>query len=504
MKILTKCFLFLILSISLPVFAQDAPVRVTILHVNDVYQFLPVDKGERGGLARLMTIRKDMLEKNPNTIFTLGGDTISPSAESLEFKGAQMIDAWNMVGVDYAVFGNHEFDFKSAELLKRMSESKFKWLGANVWDSNARKIFAGLPEYEVKDIGGVKVGFVGFLLPGTKESSSMDKWLEVNDVCETAKQIVPKMKAAGINTIVALTHLSMNEDKALARCAKFDLILGGHEHTLLQSSANGTPIFKMTADAREVGKFDLYVDKKTGKVGSMDWEIIPVNSKILEDPGFIAILAKYKDKLIELGEKIGNTSVAIDATSLSSRTVETNMGNFVADVYRDAVGADVALINGGSIRADFLFEPGPLTKRDVLSIMPFNNQILKLKMKGKLLRQVLEHAVSRSGIGEDREPGQFPQVSGITFTYDAAKPAGSRVTEVMVNRQPVKDDADYTMATSPFLYGGGDGYVILKGATLEGDPAAAPREIPAFESKIRNSPKSTIAPKVEGRIVRIN
>ncbi len=496
------CKLILILSISLPVFAQDAPVRVTILHVNDVYQFMPVDKGERGGLARIMTIRKDALEKNPNTIFTLGGDTISPSAESLEFKGAQMIDAWNMVGVDYAVFGNHEFDFKSAELLKRMSESKFKWLGANIWDTQTNKIFAGLPEYEVKNIGGVKIGFIGFLLPETKQTSRMDAWLEINKVCDTAKRIVPKMRAAGINAVVALTHLSMSEDKELAGCADIDLILGGHEHTLLQSSANGTPIFKMKADGREVGKFDLFIDKKTGKVGSMDWEVIPVTSKVQEDPGFIAILSKYKDKLVELAEKIGNTSVAIDATSLSSRTIETNMGNFVADVYRDAVGADVALINGGSIRADFLFEPGPLTKRDVLSIMPFNNQIVKLKIKGKLLREALEHGVSRSA--EDYEPGQFPQVSGISFTFDAAKPPGSRVTEVLVNRQPLKDDADYTLATSPFLASGGDGYAVLKGATMIDDPAAAPREIAAFESAIRNSPKNTIAPKVEGRIVRIN
>lgn len=502
MKFSRKIFLFLILSVWLPVFAQDAPVHVTILHVNDVYQFLPVDRGERGGLARLMTIRKDVLEKNPNTIFTLGGDTISPSAESLEFKGAQMIDAWNAVGIDYSVFGNHEFDFKSAELLKRMSESKFKWLGANVWDTQTKKIFGGLPEYEVKDFGGVKVGFIGFLLPETKQTSRVDAWLEINNVCDTAKNIVPKMRAAGVNTIIALTHLSMREDKELAGCADFDLILGGHEHTLLQSAANGTPIFKATADAREVGKFDLFIDRKTGKVKNMDWEVISVNSKVQDDPGFIAILCKYKDKLVELAEKIGYTSVAIDATSLSSRTVETNMGNFVADVYRDAVKADAALINGGSIRADFLFEPGPLTKRDVLSIMPFNNQIVKLKMKGKLLREVLEYGVSRSA--EDKEPGQFPQVSGITFTFDAAKPAGSRVTEILINRQPLKGDADYTLATSPFLFGGGDGYVMLKNAEMQGDLTAAPREISVFETAIKTAPNKTIAPKIEGRIVRVN
>jgi 5'-nucleotidase len=503
MKIFRKCFLFLVLSISLPVFAQDAPVRITILHVNDVYQFLPVDKGERGGLARLMTIRKDMLENNPNTIFTMGGDTISPSAESIEFNGAQMIDAWNMVGIDYAVFGNHEFDFKSAELLKRMAESKFKWLGANVWDTNSKKIFADLPEYEVRTIDGVKIGFIGLLLPDTKKTSRMDKWLEVNKVCDTAKLIVPKMRAAGINTVVALTHLSMSEDKELAGCADIDLILGGHEHTLLQSSANGTPIFKMTADAREVGKFDLFIERNTGKLRSMDWEVIPVNSKVTDDPEFIGILTKYKAKLVELAVRLGYTSVQMDATSLSSRTRETNIGNFLADIYRDAVQADAALINGGGIRADFMYEPGPLTKRDVLSIMPFNNQIVKLKMNGKLLREALEYAVSRSA--EDQEPGQFPQVSGFSFTFDASKPAGSRIVDIRgPNCKPFDENTEFTLATSNYLFTGGDGYDVLKKASVIGTLADAPREIPAFEAAIKNSPKRTIAPRVEGRIIRVN
>jgi len=502
MKIVRKYLPLLLLLVSLPVVAQDAPVRLTILHVNDVYQFLPVDKGERGGLARLMTIKKDVLEQNPNTVFTLGGDTISPSAESLDFKGAQMIEAWNMVGIDYAVLGNHEFDFKSAELIKRMQESKFPWLGANVWDNNTKKIFGGLPEYEVKRVDGVKVGFIGFLLPETKKTSRMDAWLEVKNVCETARAIVPKMRAAGINTIVALTHLSMNEDKELAGCADIDLILGGHEHTLLQSSANGIPIFKMTADAREVGRFDLFIDPKTGKLRSMDWEVMPVNSKVVEDPAFIAILTKYKDTLVSLATRIGYTGVELDATSLSSRTIETNMANFVTDIYRDAVSADAALINGGSIRADFLFERGPLTKRDVKSIMPFDNKIVKLKMSVKLLREVLEHGVSKSA--EDHEPGQFPQVSGIGYTFDAKKPAGSRIVEIRgANCKPLGENAEITVATSAYLYDGGDGYSMLKKATLI-DNSTPPTEIAVFEQVVKNAPNRTIAPKIEGRIVRIN
>ncbi len=103
------------------------------------------------------------------------------------------------------------------------------------------------------------------------------------------------MRKAGANAIVGLTHLFMAQDKKLARCADFDLILGGHEHTLLQSSSNGTPIFKMTADARELGRFNLNFNRQTKKLESIDWEIIPVTDKIADAPEFAAVFDKYKD-----------------------------------------------------------------------------------------------------------------------------------------------------------------------------------------------------------------
>ena len=493
---------FLFLFTTIPVFAQN--VTVTILHVNDVYQFAPVDGGKRGGLARLLTLKKQIKEQNPNTIFTLGGDTLSPSVETLTYKGAQMIDAWNAVGIDYAVFGNHEFDMKSPILLQRMKESKFTWLGANVFDTRANKIFADTPPFVIKEIGGVKIGFIGLLLPETKQTSSMEDFLIVKNYCEVAKEIVPKMQAAGANAIIGLTHLSMTHDKELARCADFDLILGGHEHTLLQSSSNGTPIFKMTANARELGRFNLNFDAKTKRLESFDWEIIPVTDSIPDAPEFAAVFDKYKDLLTKLAEPVGATAVELDALSISNRTKETNIGNFVADAYRNAAQADVALVNGGSIRADLTYSPGTLTNRDVLSILPFNNPIVKVEVTGKLLREILEHGVGRSGANEDGEPGRFPQVSGLSFKFDTTKSAGSRVTEILVGGKPLDEKKTYTLATSDFLVTrGGDDYTMFKQAKVLTNAAAAPKDSDVFEQAIRNAPNKTIAPKLEGRIVRI-
>lgn len=478
-------------------------VRVTILHLNDTYQFTPADGGKRGGLARVMTIKKGVLKENPNTIMTLGGDTVSPSVETRTYKGAQMIDAWNAVGLDYSVFGNHEFDLKTPDLLARLKESKFSWLGANVVDTKTGKIFANTPPYVIRTVGGVKIGFIGLLLPETKETSSMEASLNVTDFCSTARSLVPKIRKAGANVVIGLTHLFMHQDKKLAGCADFDLILGGHEHTLLQSSAHGTPIFKMWADAREVGKFDLYIDKKSGRLASMDWEIIPITDEIPDDPEFAPVAAKYKDLLDKLAVKVGATSVELDALSQSVRTKETNIGNFIADAYRKAADADVALVNGGSIRADLTYSPGPLTMRDVLSMLPFNNPIVKVEVNGKLLAEILEHGVARSA--EDKEPGRFPQVSGMSFKFDVRKLPGQRVSDITVTGQPLDEKRTYTMATSDFLVSrGGDGYMMLKTAKVLIAADKAPKDSDVFEQAIRSAPDSTISPKLEGRIVRVN
>jgi 5'-nucleotidase len=503
---ISAAILFVLLSsVSSSLFAQaNEQVRVTILHLNDTYQFTPVDGGKRGGLARVMTIKQNALKENPNTLMTLGGDTLSPSVETRTYRGRQMIDAWNMVGLDYSVLGNHEFDIRTSELLDRIKESEFTWLGSNVIDTKTGKIFADLPPFVIRQIGGVKIGILGLLLPETRETSSIEAHLQIADFCKTARELIPKMRAAGANTIIGLTHMFMHQDKQLAHCAPgIDLILGGHEHTLLQSSANGVPIFKMWADAREVGKFDLFIDKKTGKLQSMDWEIIPVTDQITEAPEFAPIIAKYKYLLDQLEVRVGATAVPLDALSHSVRTKETDIGNFIADAYREAVGADIGFVNGGSIRADLSYNPGPLTKRDVLSMLPFNNPIVKVEVTGKVLMQILEHGVARSA--EDNEPGRFPQISGMRFTFDAGRPAGSRIVETTVGGKPIDPSASYTIATSDFLVSrGGDGYTMLKEVKILLSADEAPKDSEVFEKAIMESPDATISPKVEGRIIRMN
>ena len=479
--------------------AAECSVRVTLLQVNDVYRFTPADRGAAGGLARVSTLRKQVLKDSPNTLFLLAGDTISPSVESITYKGKQMIDAWNQIGLDYSVFGNHEFDYGDDVLLERMKESNFKWLGSNVVSAKTGKTFGSTPLFDVREFNGVKVGIFGITLPETKTTSKPGADTIFGDPCETANKIVPQIHAAGANAIVALTHLSLKQDKQLARCAEgIDVIIGGHEHTLLESSSGGTPIFKMTADARELGRIDLNIDPKTGKVESIDWKVIRVTNETADDPAFAPVAEKYGKLLKELETPVGRTDVALDARSATSRNEETNIADFIADSFRKAAGADVALINGGSIRADDVLPAGDLTVRDVLSILPFGNDLSVIEVTGDVLLQALEHGVSLTGPGA--EPGRFAQVSGIRYSFDASRLPGTRIKDVTVGGKPLDPKKTYTLVTTSFVAGGGDQYSmfekrpnILKTKLTDSGVLRA-----AIESA------KTIAPATDGRIRRLD
>src|SRR3989441_8408495 len=285
--------------------ARECPVRVTLLQVNDVYQFTPVEGGARGGLARVLTLRKQIMSESPHTLFLLAGDTISPSVESNTYQGKQMIDAWNTSGLDYATFGNHEFDFGPDVLRERIRESHFKWLAANVVDKKTGKLFADTPEFVIREFEGVKIGIFGIVLQETLQTSRPGPNVDILDPCTTAAKVIPKIHAAGAQVIVALTHQTIGDDKQFARCSGVDVIIGGHEHTLLESMSGHAPIFKMDSDARELGRIDLNISKSTGKLESIDWQIIPVTDKVKDDPAFASLDRKYGALLKSLEVPVG-------------------------------------------------------------------------------------------------------------------------------------------------------------------------------------------------------
>lgn len=479
--------------------AQDkaAVVEVGLVHVNDIYQIAPVDpKAQRGGLARLAGLVGRIRGEHPATLFVFGGDTLSPGIESGLFKGAQMMRAWNAMGVDLAVPGNHEFDFGEEVLRQRLSESRFPWLAANlVATPPLPMVSAG----EIRSMGGVRIGFLGLITPETATLSKPGPNIRFEELIAATRRQAAMLRADGAAAVVALTHNNLVEDRELAASGVVDLILGGHDHHLITETFNRTPILKAGSDARDALHVRLRFarDGERHRLLGIAWDILPVDSRWPEDAKVKALADDVERQVgARLNERIAESDVALDARGETLRRGESNIASFAADAVRAAMGADVALLNAGGFRADRVIGPGPLTRRDVMSLLPFQNPLLLLSISGAQLREALEHGIDLRIV--HGQSGAMPQVSGVRLAYDPSLPRGSRIVELVVAGVPVAADTRYTLATSQYLALGGDGYSALKALTVlrpaEGSPVETDVLLQAMERAGR------IAPRADARI----
>lgn len=478
------------------------PVKITFLHTNDNYEIVAT-RGW-GGAAQLMTLLRQERAASPNNITTFGGDTLSPSIMSGFHKGAQMIALMNAVGTDLAVPGNHEFDFGPDVFAQRARESKFPWVVSNMMRDG--KLFENNLDTVVKTMGGVKVGFFGLITTETARSSSPGPSVAFAPWKESAVRAIKALRDQGAEVIVALTHLDFAEDKALAeQVPGISLILGGHDHEAMTLLEGNTLIFKAGADARHLGVVDLYVSKRPSSSGppTIDvwhgWRLLPV-TRIVPDPEVAAVVKRYSDELDkELAVEIATTVKPLDSRRLAVREREAAIGDLIADSLRDAFKApntaDVGLMNGGGIRGDREYPAGhKLTRRDVLTELPFGNIAVLVELKGSDLLAALENGVSRVA---DRA-GRFPQVSGLRFAYDPAKPAGQRVLEATVGTEKLDPAKSYKVATIDFLLNGGDGYSMLANGRKLVDAENGPLAAQVLIDYVAKLKTIDIAP--EGRI----
>jgi 2',3'-cyclic-nucleotide 2'-phosphodiesterase (5'-nucleotidase family) len=524
-----RLILFVILAAVLPAADASAQQRrrpttttITILQVNDVYELSPVDG--YGGLARLSAMVSKEKDRNPGkTLLLMSGDFISPSIYSPKFKGKQMIEALNAAGLDIATLGNHEFDYSTDVLRERMKESRFQYTSANVFDKATRKLFGGAQRYIMRDMGGVKVAIFGLLTTETLSDSSLRDKITITDPIKVGAAVARELRRRGADLVIALSHLSMCDDKRLAAVADVDLIIGGHEHELLQSMAGRTHISKMGSDARYLGRMDLHLSRTRAgrpRLKYVDWASLPVDDSIEKDQKYRrqyeqvkAVVDGWEQKLnaayaaenVELDKRIGDLTVELDAMSGHVRRFETNLGDLFADAYRHAFKndlgvADVALINSGGIRSDRTYgREGATTElrvRDIYNILQFANKLVMAELKGEDIKQLLEHGVSRAG----EEVGRFPQVSGVRFAYDASRPAGSRVTSVEIGGQPYDPAKTYKIVVNDFLYDrGGDDYKIPQYGKL-GVSTRSDRDLVIDYIEAMTAAGEKIAPVVDGRI----
>src|SRR5881296_3287576 len=308
-----------------------ALVRLTFLQINDHYVLGPVDGGRRGGMARLATLVREVRRENPNTVFVLGGDFLSPSVESTFLQGAQMVAALNAIGLDYATFGNHEFDFGPTVLLERMNESKFRWLSANVVDRRSGRAFGGASSEVILTLGGARVGLFGLTTPDSATTSRPGSDVVFGQPVSVGREAASRLRAQGASLVVAVTHMDMAEDKALAAAADVDVILGGHEHEPLVAEEGRTLITKAGSDARYLVQIDLWLTRD-GRLLERSWRFREVSQRVPPDPAVEELVRSYGARLDrELDVVIGRTDVPLEARGSQLRTQETNVGDFVAD-----------------------------------------------------------------------------------------------------------------------------------------------------------------------------
>ena len=467
----------------------DAPL--TILQLNDVYSTVPVDGA--GGLARVATLKQRLTRDGATTLMLLAGDFLSSSVASTIFKGEQMIAALNAAGLDIATLGNHEFDFGADILLQRMAEARWQWVVANAIDRTTGKPVGGAPPYIVRTVGPLKVAILGLSSTEGLPANRLDR-LEISDPLRAAARYLPVIRRERPDVIIALTHLTFEQDRQLAeRFPEIDLIIGGHEHFPIAATVNRTFISKAGSDAKFVARID--VAKRPGRPVERFYELIPITSALPDDPKAAEVVNAYESKLgAGLDEVVGTSRTALEGTSQRLRTSETNLGNLVADAVRAAGRSEIALVNSGGVRGDRVHQPGSLTRRTLIEIHPFGNIVCTLSVPGKVVVAALEHAVSRLPAAA----GQFPQVSGLTFRVNPDAPAGSRVLDVRSQNAPIDLNRAYTLAVPDFLLAGGDGYTMFKGQKVLVGPEAGPTLAAALEGYVAE--RREVAPEVEGRI----
>jgi 2',3'-cyclic-nucleotide 2'-phosphodiesterase (5'-nucleotidase family) len=426
----------------------------------------------------------------------LGGDTLSPSLESSFLKGAQMIASLNAIGLDLATFGNHEFDFGPAVLIERMNESRFQWLSANVLDRRSGRPFGGAHADLILTLGTTRVGFFGLTTIATAQTSQPGPDVVFRDPIATGKDAAARLRAAGATVVAAVTHLDMANDKALAAAADVDVILGGHEHDPLVAEEGKTLITKAGSDARYLVQVDLWLTRE-GRLVERSWRFRELSRRIASDPAVEELVKTYTRRFErELDVVVGRTDVPLEAHRGAVRTRETNVGDFVTDLMRERLRADAAVLNGGAIRSDRTVPAGPLTRRDVHSLLPFPDTVQKLEMRGRDLRAALEYGLAQT----DREGGGFLQLSGLRMVWDPAQPGGRRIVSVTVDNRPLDDEATYTVAVPTYLVRGGDGFTAFTRArALVGEEAGPPLAQVVLDAI---AARNTIAPVPDGRITR--
>jgi len=440
-------------------------VEFTFLQLNDVYEIAPLEGGKVGGMARVEKLHKNLLNENPNTFMVLAGDFLYPSLlgtlkyKEEPIKGKQMVEVMNAMNFDLVAFGNHEFDLKEHELQQRLNESTFPWIGTNLYHktANGNKKFNANRNGEIYEVPKtvslkarnefgreVSIGIFSACL-----NSNPKDYVFYEDFYEAAKNAYNVLKRKN-NIVLGLTHLTIEQDKLVSKMLPdVPLIMGGHEHVNMLVPVGNAIIAKADANAKTVYVHRFTYNIKT-KETTIKSELVSITPEIGEDDKVKGIVEKWnvlldtkiKEILPNPDEVIFTANEPLDGRDTPIRSTQTNLGLLIAKSMASAFkNVDCSIVNGGSIRIDDQLQ-GDITGLDIFRVLPYGGQILKVEMKGSLLKKVLNEGRLRKG------KGAYLQRYNISYNKEAK-------TWSVANTE-ISDDKKYNIALNDYLLKGLD------------------------------------------------
>lgn len=467
---------------------------IVIFYTNDIH--CAIDDNE--GLAGLVKLKKDTFAKTPYVALVDAGDAIQGSPIGSLSRGEVFTRLMNNVGYDFAIPGNHEFDYGMERFLELAKKLDCGYYSSNFVDASGKNV---LPASKIITFGKTKVGFVGVTTPSTFTSSTPKYFQDGNgnyiySFCEDItgqrlyKQVqkaVDEVRAQKVDYLIVVAHLGMNgvenrwSSTALAQnVAGIDAIIDGHSHeinpaTLVEGKDNKYVLITQTGTKlKNIGQLTIGVN------GQLSSKL--VNGLAEKDTAMENVIAKEKVAFEEiLKQPLGEAVVSLYVNDPETgkrlvRTKEVNMGNLVADAFKEVLNADVALVNGGGIRKDIL--QGVFTYKDILEVLPFNNMCTVKEVSGQQILDALEMGVRKL----PEESGGFLQVAGLSYVVDVSLPSSVvvdekgnfikvegtyRVQDVKIAGKPLALDKLYSVAGNAYiLEHSGNGMTMFKNSRL--------------------------------------
>ncbi|SFI63543.1 bifunctional metallophosphatase/5'-nucleotidase [Aerobium aerolatum] len=482
--------------------AQGA-FKLNILHINDMHSRVESisrfnstcsveDEGEGkcfGGFGRLATKiwerRKQISDAGENVITLDAGDQFQGSLFYTTYKGKVEGEFMNKIGFDLMAVGNHEFDNGPDVLADFVDLVEFPVICGNITVADGEKLAGKIQEWAVLEVGGEKIGVLSVLTPDTAIIAAPGPNVSFRDDIEYLKEAVTRIRAQGVNKVLLLSHVGFTRDQEIAAQVEgISAIVGGHSHTLLSNTEEGAPAYATLVQnpagkavpivqagsySKHLGDLSLTFDED-GYVAEASGDTVILDASIEPDAEIEARIAELAGPIETMkATEVGVVSAPIDGSRESCRAGECEMGVAVTDAIlaRTAeMGVTIAIQNGGGLRASI--GEGMATVGDVLSVLPFQNTLATMKLKGADIVGSLEAGVS----DVENAAGKFPQVAGLKFTVDLnVAPNEGRVKDVMVRDGDrwvaIEHDRIYHVGTNDFMRKGGDGYALFASNAID-------------------------------------